>query len=363
MPRNNKTHGTAIEWTHIPGYKGESWNPIRAQSKAHPENIGHFCEHVTEACRNFYAEHWQFRMGTKLAFKPGHRKDVRVYLDDNKLTEPLRWKAPRAIFVCSMTDLFGEWVHDAWLDRIFAVMALCPQHIFIVLTKRPERMRRYCDDFSGAASCRRISAQLAIPGGTPPGMWPLPNVWLGTSVCDQSDADKFIPTLLDTPAAVRLVSYEPALGPVDFTKLSRMCEAAHYVCDALRGIHTVGTDPGNDATVVAEKLDWIICGGESGPESRPMHPDWARSVRDQCASAGTAFFFKQWGEWHPCEMADNGVCYPMPGHAPFDSWKAPVFDPLAEAGWNWRRLGKARAGRLLDGVEHNDFPPERRALG
>ena len=85
-----------------------------------------------------------------------------------------------------------------------------------------------------------------------------------------------------------------------------------------------------------------------------MHPDWARSIRDQCAAAGVPFFFKQWGEWHPCEMID-GVGYPMPGHAPFDSWKAPVFDEDCEAGWNWRRIGKRRAGRLLDGVEHGEF--------
>ena len=146
------------------------------------------------------------------------------------------------------------------------------------------------------------------------GPWlPLPNVWLLVSCGDQADADKFVPILRDTPAAIRGVSLEPLLGPIIL---------------ATRG------------------LDWVICGGESGQHARPMHPDWARALRDQCEAAGLPFFFKQWGEWAPFYYRDDG-----------ESQKSFVFDAdSAFRRMTVHRIGKANAGRLLDGVEHSGFP-------
>ena len=164
-----------IEWT------DSTWNPIRARNLA-TGKVGWHCEHMSEACRFCYAEGINRRLGTGLDFKPGHRADIEIFLDEQMLLAPLRWKKPRRIFVNSMTDTFAEFVKDEWLDRMFAVMVLCPQHTFQVLTKRPERMRSYV-------------IHLAVGG------WPLKNIWLGVSAEDQATADERIPLLLQTPAA------------------------------------------------------------------------------------------------------------------------------------------------------------------
>lgn len=301
----NSSHSTAIEWTHRPGTKGETWNPIRARNKA-TGAVGWHCEHVTEACRFCYAERQNVigtRGGTKLPFKPGHRKDLDIFLDEKTLLKPLHWKAPRTIFVCSMTDLFGEWVSDEWLDRIFAVAALCPQHTFIVLTKRPERMRDYL--WEPARPFQRIHIAAAIDPTpwrwvfdqkraiTPYNLYlqtrlPLPNVWCGCSVCDQPDADASVPVLLQTPAAIRFISYEPALGPVDFTRIRSECLGRIH---ALRGWYSY--EPG--VRIDHTRLNWIISGGESGPKARPFDVRYARQTIRQCKAAGVACFVKQLG--------------------------------------------------------------------
>lgn len=289
---------TGIEWT------DSTWNPIRARNLA-TGKIGWHCEHVSEGCRNCYAESINLRLGTGLPFKPGHRGDYGIFLDEKMLLSPLRWKKPRRIFVNSMSDTFAEFVKDEWIDRMFAVMALCPEHTFQVLTKRPERMLDY------------MSA-IANRGGT----FPLPNVWLGTSAEDQAAADERIPLLLQTPAAVRFVSLEPLLGPI------KLADAIMpWVFDELRRriINDKQPHPRDG------KLDWVIVGGESGPNARPMHPEWARDIRDQCAAAGLPYFFKQWGAF-----------------SYVDAIGVPAIVP--------RRVGKHTAGRLLDGIEHNGMP-------
>ncbi|RJP45483.1 phage Gp37/Gp68 family protein [Candidatus Parcubacteria bacterium] len=306
---------TKIEWASAGLSKGETWNPIRARN-ARTGKTGWFCEKVSPACENCYAERLNMKPGTTggtgLPYKPGHRQngDVEVYLDKKTLLAPLKWRAPRGVFVCSMTDIFGDWVPDEWLDRIFAVMALCPQHRFLLLTKRPERMR----DYIGA---RAGDWMIVLPEAFPPGAlpitkhqviarigvttpehralydveaarWPLPNVWLGVTAEDQPRADERIPELLATPAAVRFVSVEPLLGAIDFNALAEGAENLN----ALTGLRE---NPFSDIVTrrIGTKLDWIICGGESGHNARPMHPDWARSLRDQCKAAGVAFFMKQ----------------------------------------------------------------------
>lgn len=330
---------SAIEWTDA------TWNPTRARylqiqdDGSGKERIGWHCEHVSEGCRNCYAERINRRLGTGLDFKPGelyrperqgyYNGESKLFLDEKMLLAPLKWKKPRMIFVCSMTDLFADFVPDEWLDKIFAVMALTPQHTYQVLTKRAGRMREYCTrlhDEPVRDTLRRICA--AWPGNAPIPeeiKIPLPNVWLGVSAECQQEWDERTEHLRNTPAAIRFVSGEPLLGPIK----------AWFTDDdgVFRG-------PGYDDHV---GIDWVIVGGESGPNARPMHPDWARSLRDQCAAAGVAFFFKQWGEYLP--VSDM----------PVGSLNGRFVFKFAD-GVGVARVGKHAASRLLDGVEHNAMP-------
>lgn len=169
------------------------------------------------------------------------------------LTKPLQRKKPMTYFVGSMTDLFHPGVQDDWLALIWMTMYTCKQHTFQVLTKRPHRMAEWLRDRP-----------------------PLPNVWIGTTVENQMAAEERIPTLAGIPAAVRFLSTEPLLGPVE--------------------LGLFGVIPGREPyQVFHQRIDWVIAGGESGPGARPMEADWARGIRDQCVAAGTPFFFKQWG--------------------------------------------------------------------
>jgi protein gp37 len=272
---------TKIEWTDA------SWNPIRARVKEKigpkPKNaIGWYCEHVSDGCTMCYAERINQRLGTGLPFKPGHRKDVELFLDEQMLTLPLRWKKPRMIFVCSMTDMFADFVPDEWIDRMFAVMALCPQHTFQVLTKRTERMRDYLTDLLRAGRVRdnawEMHARLGLDIECE--QWPLPNVWLGFSAEDQENYENRWRIMREIPAAVRFCSYEPALGPLR--------------------IFGAGGETGYPSG-----LGWLICGGESGPGYRHMEPEWEEDVRRDCARAGVPYFFKQ-----------QAGRRPIPGHFP-----------------------------------------------
>ena len=317
-----------IEWTDA------TWTPIRARTievqddGSGRERLGWHCEKVSAGCKNCYAEPINRRLGTGLDYKPGHlrravpdsgtlRANVTGFLDESMLLAPLRWRKPRMIFVCSMTDLFADFVDDEWIDRMFAVMALCPQHTFQVLTKRPERMRKYLTDPASAGRTLDVASVLLrrhfdIPDNVPAEMlaaldpfpWPLPHIWLGVSVEDQAAADARIPHLLAVPAKVRFLSCEPLLGPVDLRRVEASATgnliegtfAYPKRIDALTG--KAGHYPGKstfhpDSHTIAA-IDWVICGGESGPGARPMHPAWARALRDQCAAAaGVAFFMKQ----------------------------------------------------------------------
>ena len=274
---------TAIEWTHMPGYRGETWNPVTG------------CTKVSAGCKYCYAE----RNFPRPYARTGRKfTDIATYPE--RLDRPLRATKPRCYFVNSMSDLFHEDVPDEFIDQVFAVMALSPQHRFLILTKRPERMRAYLSFTTGAGNVLtrviRAAQQIQMPRGRhKPGgpSWPYRNVYLGVSVEDQATADERIPLLLDTPAAVRFVSYEPALGPVDL---------GPWIFDAATDMAMRG-DPLAAALMrqsvedgsgwMAPTLDWIIVGGESGPKARPFDVQWARSTRDQCRAAGVAFFMKQ----------------------------------------------------------------------
>lgn len=345
---------THIEWTDA------TWNPITG------------CTLVSEGCRHCYAatlaatrlKNIPSRAGLARMNAAGEAKFTgEVRFNEQWLDQPLRWRKPRRIFVCAHGDLFHEAVPDEWIDRIFAVMAGAQRHTFQILTKRPERAAAYLpglasriyDAYGGME--RFGDYHLDGIAHDTAEAWPLPNVWLGTSVEDQAAADARIPHLLATPAAVRFVSAEPLLGPVS---LDDMCDGTKFI-DALRGNWWHDSDP---PYIERGKphLDWVIVGGESGPGARPMHPDWARSLRDQCQSAGVAYFFKQWGEWAPAlhdPEYDGYVLRQTEKVGQFDSWKANAYDPDRTEGVNWRRLGKSRAGRLLDGREWNQMPGVR----
>lgn len=302
---------TSIEWTRgEDGTEGATWTPIRARN-IKTGKVGWHCEHATAGCEFCYAEGFNKRLGTGLPFKPGHRKDVEIFLDDKMLLVPFKWKAPRRIFVCSMTDLFADFVPDDFIDRMFAVMALCPQHTFQILSKRADRMKEYCSslrdraveiaqravwlgiwDDPDVAACDTVTA---IDDG------PLPNCWMGVSAERQQEANERIPLLLQTPAAVRFVSAEPLIGSIDLM----MLRSGDKVIDAVQGCvgYSIGDGEFEGATPCA-KLDWVIAGSESGPHARPCDIAWVRSLRDQCSGSGTAFFWKQ--------HAENGRKIPVP---------------------------------------------------
>lgn len=278
------------------------------------------------------------------------------------LDMPLRLKKPQRIFVADMGDLFFEEVTNEEIAAVFGVMAASPQHTFQVLTKRPKRMLewfRWIASFEEghgpppvdvAETCAGNYIDLDQLGSA---LWPLPNVWLGVSVEDQQRANERIPHLLQTPAAVRFLSCEPLLESVDITKWLRR------PIDPCNGCFSDGSlCPGHE---YGSALNWVIVGGESGPGARPMHPAWARSLRDQCISTKTAFFHKQWGEFVPRTQTTLGCpkewgtidakgtywphTTPWNGHDDDGSGEAYVYC-----------VGKKAAGRLLDGREWDEMP-------
>jgi protein gp37 len=261
-----------------------------------------------------------------------------------KIYALIKDKKPKRVFVGSLTDLFHANVDINQVNSLIGCMGAAPQHIFMLLTKRPENALQYCRMFGlmpwppAMQMAEGVEPRLC---STPSGeVWP-PNVWLGVTAENQAMADERIPILLQIPAAVRFVSVEPMLGPVDLAHLQP--DDPPVEIDALAGTHGVLRPHGGEN----HRLDWVICGGESGPRARPMHPDWARSLRDQCIGAGVPFFFKQWGEWGPIECAPDNL-------APIYQHKK---DGVAQNGLVYR-IGKKAAGRELDGKTW-DQRPER----
>lgn len=270
--------GTGIEWTQA------TWNPVSGCTRA---SAG--CDHCySVTMTNRLAGMGQAKYAGLTVVNPKgdrHFNGV-VRTHDDALEVPLRWKKPRRIFVNSMSDLFHKDVPFEFIDKVFAVMALCPQHTFQVLTKRPERMAEYLnyDD-------RDVMIQDAIDNwlgrDIPLDSWPISNIWLGTSTEDQAAADLRIPHMLRCPAAVRFISAEPLLGPIE---LGQLPSTKWPPIDALHG--TIGSDCQIDRH---ERLHWVIVGGESGKGARPCNVAWVRSIVEQCKAAGVACFVKQLG--------------------------------------------------------------------
>ena len=369
---------SSIQWTNA------TWNPI-AGCKIHSPGCK-FCYAMHEAAR-------QIRCAAGLKRETHYAGTVEVRdgrpiwtgkinaAPDRVWELPLRWRKPRMIFVNSMSDLFAENVPDDWIDRALAIMALSPQHTFQVLTKRSARMRRYFAGIEGMENCPparwaliegmaqaeyarlhpdedrdAIGMTLAVHG-------PLSNVWLGVSTERQQEADERIPDLLATPAAIRFISAEPLIGQIDLTN---HCNG-HYFFDSLRGTRWHDA-PGYEFAheKFCDGIDWVIAGGESSrlavEQPRPMHPQWARSLRDQCAAAGVPFFFKQWGDYHPAlDHSDTCKATPNAIHVSGKREYRPSeeFSLVANRAEGWVgmcRLGVAKAGRILDGRTHDDLP-------
>jgi protein gp37 len=359
---------TKIEWTRNPDdSKGKSWNSLRARRKD-TGKVGWYCQKKSPGCAHCYAERNNLRVnaagkgiGNGALYTPAPLAIIEPFLDEKTLLEPLHWRKPTTVFVCSMTDLFGSWVKDEWIDRIYAVEALCPQHTFIHVTKRPERRLQWMTALLKAGNewsqkinkpftpsdvliLRWMHWTMNRGPAFPYHPWPLPNVRELVTVCNQEEADALIPILLDTPAACRGVSIEPMLGPVTVEKHIRCPKCGYTARDAsFQMDHHLCSEP------TPRRLDWVICGGETGPGARPMHPDWARSLRDQCAAAAVPFFFKQWGEFAPARLQHvEGCVNHTNGRYHFE------FDPLCKG--EMKRLGKRSAGCLLDGREWKQFP-------
>lgn len=314
------------------------------------------CTKISPACDNCYAESWAKRAGRDVWGNNPRQKTTASYWGKARIWQK---NAPRffdehgrrrRVFP-SLCDPFDNQVPDDWRAEFWNLIRECSNIDWQLLTKRPQNIAKmlpaFWDEIKG-------------------------NVWLGTTVEDQTRANINIPHLLQHDSAVRFLSCEPLLEPVDPTildlnkvfGLNPDPQGLDLVYDALRG--QLNIHPIHGAEPDWSPLDWVIAGGESGPGARHMHPEWVRALRDLCAAAGVPFFFKQWGDWLPGEFGSppeinfqdgswmDGNLLPDIDHAQdwCDDWANDKF----EGHCVFHRVGKKQAGRLLDGVEHNAFP-------
>jgi protein gp37 len=365
---------TAIEWAE------KVWNPTTG------------CDRVSPGCDNCYALKLAKRlkgMGSAKYQRDGDPSTsgpgFGLTVHEDALALPLTWRQPKRIFVNSMSDLFHDAVPDAFIAKVFAVMHYARQHTFQLLTKRHGRMRALLSSDGFFQLVWDTAENMDVDGqlckGFPPDNWPLPNVLLGVSVEDQKWADIRIPALLDTPAAVRWLSMEPLLGPVDLHAKDARTFGPQWLPPIAYGVNRPNARAGDGSSLgdlykdmYGPNIDWVVVGGESGPDARPMHPDWARSLRDQCTAAGVPFFFKQHGEWFPI-----GPLYDQDeeGDSEDSRWDAVDievvdrkrvvelettghivhgYQPGDPRTWPMGRLGKKAAGRALDGRTWDEYP-------
>jgi len=305
-------------------YVDKSWNPITG------------CSPVSPGCRNCWAK----KMATRLRGRHGYSltNPFDITLHKDKLGVPLKWRKPARIDTCFMGDMFHDSVPFEWIDEVFAVMALCLQHTFLLLTKRLERMAKYFHDHATRAKWGNKAFKYAnkrtdyIKGvdGVPdygydcdPGVsnrqYPLPNVWLGVSVENENYLDR-VDGLIHIEGWFKWISFEPLLGAIP----------------PFLTATAPGSATGGRYLAMADLIDWVVVGGESGSGARAMHPDWVRSIRDDCEDSETPFFFKQWGSHRPVGNYDeNGKLIDFVG---------------------MERCDKKYAGHLLDGKEYLEIP-------
>lgn len=331
------TQNTKIEWC------DHTFNPWEGCQK-----VGPGCDHCYAETRNA-----RFAGGTAINWGPGA---PRRRTSASNWALPIRWNAQAAafmaqhgrrqrVFCASLADVFDNAVAPQWRADLFALIASTPNLDWLLLTKR-------------IGNVQGMLAELAHGNDTELSlldMMPLHNVWIGATIVNQEEADRDIPKLLAVPARVRFLSMEPLLGPVTLREVqSDMCEI-----DALTGNHGVLRPLRGRSEA---KVHWVICGGESGTGARPMHPDWARGLRDQCKAAGVPFLFKQWGEWAPgenVELQRGTVATAKWFNAEwsFHEEDLATTDGHIDDEPDLYRIGKKAAGRLLDGREWNGFPP------
>lgn len=296
---------TAISWT------DHTWNPWQG------------CHKVSPACDNCYMYRDKKRYGQDPCIVKKSAKDTFYLPYKSKLIKP-----GDKIFVCSWSDFFIEEA-DEWRSEAWDIILQTPEFKYLILTKRPEN----------------IKDRLPLKWGNG---WP--NVWLGVTAENQEMADLRIPILLQIQAAVRFVSIEPMLSGIRLNRLDK----GDYIIDSLEGmVYYLG---GGRAI---KKLDWIICGGESGPNARPMHPDWARGLRDQCQAAGVPFFLKQWGRWIP--FYDRDIDDPDWHKVPRESNDICRINIEGGHGFHGDRLVYFKSGKpsehvFLDGKQYHEFP-------
>ncbi len=370
---------TSIEWTDL------VWNPVSG------------CSHVSIGCKNCYAERMDRRQmmpGRKDGFRPwtAQNAEYNVRLHPERLEQPLHWRKPRRVFVNSMSDLFHERVPFEFIAAVFGVMAHS-KHIYQVLTKRPKRALEFfdwlgalrgpcgsapCDPLGGCEiqAARHLPVEWSVEVANLPSKpsWPLPNVHLLVSAENQATLDERVRWLFRTPAAVRGVSLEPLLGPVNVTPYigGRTYECRCGFHDTESELIFLGGDhyrcaECDEKMTIRGAVSWVVVGGESGPGARPMHPDWVRAVRDQCQEAGVPFLFKQWGAWAP-KLNGHKAVGERWGTLDIEGEWFPTTTP-----WNGRqgedsptkeyvmcRVGKKAAGRELDGRTWNEFPEVKR---
>jgi protein gp37 len=310
---------TKIQWADA------TWNPV----------VG--CSKVSEGCRNCYAfDLHTMRHKAKLDGKQLPEQYAKpfseIQLFPDRLEQPLRWKRPRKIFVNSLSDLFHPDVPFDFIRAVWTTMTLARHHTFQVLTKRPQRAL----EFFQWMRQQEWGVEETLP-----------NVWFGVTVENQQAADERIPLLLQTPAAIRWLSVEPMVGNVNLNSWMTLTnrelheEAAGMSLDPMFFSFN-NIDPNGRPL---SPISWVVCGGESGSKARPMHPDWARSLRDQCETAGVPFFFKQWGEWlmvHPDRQSYE--------------FSSPPEKCMEISGSRFYRVGRDKAGRLLDGKLWDQYP-------
>jgi protein gp37 len=406
---------TNIEWAQ------ETWNPFRG------------CLKVSEGCKNCYAITTAHQLNTR--FKNAGNEAARkvaakyegltkvltngeknwtgeVQVDYDTMMQPFKWKKGKRIFVNSMSDVFYEKISVADIAILFAVMFLTPQHTYMILTKRPERMNEVlnssefpakvcvavdmirtfrsinhvtlCDDFgeNEVKSIKDVMSEIKTAHSlridkTPIETFPFKNIWLGVSVENQATADERIPLLLSTPAHIRFLSMEPLLGEVDLSRVGdfepKGLSTMKFNClNAKWNQIKEGLGEWEEKYAkIKNKIDWVIVGGESGSKARPMNPLWVEHIQKCCEGASVPFFFKQWGEWSPNLPADNMkklVDWAELAKRPNTqlrhcflgrSNKIVVPDVKVrydELLYRMYKIGKHLAGRLLNGKEYNEFP-------
>jgi protein gp37 len=327
---------TKIEWCQRPGTKPEVWNVVTG------------CTKVSQGCKNCYAEVMHKRLQGMSPSKYNHDFLSGAHEHEDLLTLPLKWKTPRTVFVNSMSDLFHVDVSFHFIDAVFRVMNDLEQHTYIILTKRPDRMKAFFE--------WKQDNSLFIT-------WqPKSNIWLGVSIEDQKTADERIETFVKIQCPVRFLSCEPLLGPINLNHCSPWInqntgtEIAWVDC---LDSHPIGS-PNKPF------IDWVIVGGESGKNARPMHPNWVRSLKDQCEESNIPFFFKQWGEWMPDreftsiqEISDDPTVHKqeislIKKNGIHDN--RILLDGVTEPLYRMVKVGKKKSGNTLDGRQYLEFP-------